>query len=125
MKSVNKVIVMGYLAADPEIRETKAGQKMTNFKVATNYEWTDGEGEKKQVTDYHRVTTWRKLAENVNKFLTKGSGIYLEGKLINRKFTDKEGKSRTVTEILADTVNFLSYKKNANAEEINLVEVPV
>jgi single-strand DNA-binding protein len=80
MKSVNKVIVMGYLAADPEIRETKAGQKRTNFKVATNYEWTDGEGEKKQVTDYHRVTTWRKLAENVNKFLTKGSGIYLEGK---------------------------------------------
>jgi single-strand DNA-binding protein len=124
MRSVNKVIVMGYLAADPEIRETAAGHKVANFKVATNYEWTDGEGEKKQITDFHKVTAWRKLGEIVGKHLTKGSGVYLEGKLVNRSYKDKEGVKKDYTEIMADSINFISYKKNTDSEELNLVEVP-
>lgn len=114
---------MGYVAADPEVSNLGNGSIKTKFKVATNHEWTDKEGEKKQVTDYHRIVAWKKLGEIAGTYLKKGSGVYLEGKLVNKSYKDKEGKNRVFTEIIADTLNFLSYKKSGGAEELNLVEV--
>lgn len=123
MRSVNKVILVGHLAADPEIRQTPAGQTVANFKVATNRDWKGADGEHHEATDYHKIVAWRKLGEICGEFLKKGSGIYMEGRLMNHQYTDKKGVDRFSTEIVADTVNFISYKKSGEAEEINLVEV--
>lgn len=124
MKSVNKVVLMGYLAADPEKKSTLTGKSVVNFKLATNRDWKSSNGEKRQTTDYHRIVAWQKLAEVCAEYLKKGSGIYLEGRIMNKHFTDKEGKERTMTEILADTINFVTYSKGKSAEEVNLIEVP-
>lgn len=114
---------MGYLATDPELRESKNGHKLTKFKVATNYDWVDSEGEKNHRTDYHKVVVWNKLADITSQYLKKGSGVYLEGRIVNRGYEDKDGKKRVSTEVVADTVNFINYKKSKDSEELNLVEV--
>lgn len=124
MRSVNKVIVMGYLATDPELKTTVSGIPMTKFKIATNRDWMTAEGEKKEFADFHSVVAWRKLGENIAKNLSKGSGVYLEGRLSNYVYKDAEGKERKATEIVADNINFITYKKNKESEMINLVEVP-
>lgn len=123
MRSVNKVILVGHLAADPEVRATPKGQTVANFKVATNRDWKDSDGERHEATDYHKIVAWRKLGEICGQYLKKGSGVYMEGRLMNRLYKDKKGVDRLFTEIVADTVNFISYKKNGEAEEINLTEV--
>ena len=124
MRSVNKVIVMGYLAADPELKTTTNGHSMAKFSVATNRDWINSDGEKQESADFHRVVAWKGLGEICSKHLSKGAGVYLEGRLSNRKYKDKDGNDRFSTEIVADAVNFINYKKNRNAEEVNLVEVP-
>lgn len=123
MRSVNKVILVGHLAVDPDVRQTPGGQSVANFKVATNRDWKDSDGGRQEATDYHKVVAWRKLGEICGQYLKKGSGIYMEGRLTNHMYTDKKGVERLATEIVADTVNFITYKKNGDAEEINLVEV--
>jgi len=124
MRSVNKVVIMGNLATDPEVKSTTTGQTMAKFKIATNRDWKSPDGEHHQATDYHKIVAWRKLAEICGEHLQKGAGVYLEGRLMNRNFKDKEGIDRNTTEIVADTINFLSFKKNKEVEEVNLVEVP-
>lgn len=123
MRSVNKVILVGHLATDPEVRQTPKGQTVANFRIATNRDWKSADGEHHEATDYHRVVAWRKLGEICAQHLKKGSGVYMEGRLMNHQYTDKKGVDRFSTEIVADTVNFITYKKNDEAEEINLVEV--
>jgi len=123
MRSVNKVILMGHLAVDPEVRQLQNGHALTSFKVATNRDWRSSDGERKEATDYHKIVAWRKLGEACAQYLKKGSAVYMEGRLMNHQYTDKKGIDRFGTEIVADKVNFISYKKNADAEEINLVEV--
>jgi single-strand DNA-binding protein len=124
MRSVNKVVLMGHLAADPEVKSTSSGSAVANFKLATNRDWKSSDGEKHESTDFHRVVAWRKLAEIVGQYLKKGAGIYVEGRLTNRQYADKEGVNRTMTEIVADSINFITLKKNRDGEEVNLVEVP-
>ena len=85
MRSVNKVILVGHLAADPEMRETPQGHKVANFKVATNRDWKSADGERHEATDYHKVIAWRKLGEICCDHLKKGTGIYMEGCLMNRQ----------------------------------------
>lgn len=123
MRSVNKVILVGHLATDPEIRQTPNGQAVANLKVATNRDWKDSDGEHHEATDYHKVVAWRKLGEICGQYLKKGSSVYMEGRLMNHQYTDKKGVDRFSTEIVADTVNFISYKKGNGADEINLVEI--
>ena len=125
MRSVNKVVIMGHLATDPEPRNLENGQMITRFRVATNRDWKSSNGEKHEATDYHRIVTWNKLAEICGKYLKKGAAIYIEGRLMNRSFLDKESVKRSFTEIVADAINFISYKKSRDAEQINLVEMPV
>lgn len=124
MRSVNKVLLMGYLATQPEIKMTPAGHTVTTFKVATNRDWATKEGESKQNADFHKIVAWRKLGEACGEFLKKGSGVYVEGRLSNHSFHDKEGKNRKFTEIVADVVNFISIKKNKGADEVTIVDVP-
>lgn len=123
MRSVNKVIVIGHLTNDPELKETSKGHSMALFSIATNRDWTNQDGEKQEFTDYHRVVAWRQLGEVCGKYLTKGSSVYLEGRLANRKYKDKEEKDRYITEIVAEKINFITIKKVKDASEVNLVDV--
>jgi single-strand DNA-binding protein len=108
MASVNKVIIVGNLGRDPETRYMPNGDAVTNIAVATTESWKDkNTGEKKELTEWHRVTFYRKLAEIVSQYLKKGSSIYLEGKLHTRKWTDKDGVERYTTEVIADTMQML------------------
>lgn len=120
MRSVNKVILMGNLAADPEMRSTTTGKTVTNFPLATNSEWYDDNGEKQKAADFHRVVTWQGLAEACGKTLTKGSAVYVEGRIRNRSFEDKNGDKRYVTEVTADRVNFIQIKRTTEGEEVGL-----
>lgn len=107
MASINKVIIIGNLGRDPETRFMPNGEAVTNIAVATTESWKDKSGEKKELTEWHRVTMYRKLAEIAGKYLQKGSQVYLEGKLQTRKWTDKDGVERYTTEIVADVMQML------------------
>jgi single-strand DNA-binding protein len=125
MRSLNKVMLMGYLAADPEQKVTPAGKTITKFKVATNRDWTSSDGQKNSEADFHKVVLWQHLAEIAGKHLAKGSAVYLEGRLTNTSFKDKNGNDHHSTEIVGDDIKFLNFKKGKQGEEISLVEIPV
>jgi single-strand DNA-binding protein len=108
MRSVNKIILVGNLAADPEVRQTKKGTTVATFPVATQRDFTSN-GELKKVTDFHRVVAWGKLAEICSKYLEKGKTVYVEGMVLNRAY-EVNGERRYVTEIRADEINMLSLK---------------
>jgi len=114
---------MGHLATDPELKTTTNGIAITNFKIATNRDWKSSDGERHEATDYHKIIAWRKLANICAEHLKKGSSVYLEGRLMNHKYQDKDGIDRISTEIVADDIHFISYKKNKQSEEVNLVAV--
>jgi single-strand DNA-binding protein len=118
MRSVNKVILVGHLAADPEQSTTTSGRSRVIFPVATHRDITS-EGAKKEVTDYHRVVTWGKLGEMCGKYLAMGQGVYIEGMLFNRAY-EKDGQRRYVTEIRADEVNMLTWKKRDGVIKVTL-----
>jgi single-strand DNA-binding protein len=118
MRSVNKVILVGHLAADPEQSTTTSGRSRVTFPVATHRDITS-EGAKKEVTDYHRVVTWGKLGEICGKYLAKGQGVYVEGVILNRA-CEKDGQRRYVTEIRADEVNMLTWKKRDGLTKVTL-----
>jgi len=108
MASVNKVIIVGNLGRDPETRYMPNGDAVTNVAVATTESWKDkNTGEKKELTEWHRITFYRKLAEIAGQYLKKGSQVYVEGRLQTRKWTDKDGVERYTTEIIADTMQML------------------
>lgn len=110
MSSVNKMIAIGNLGADPEIRFTPGGQAVANFRIATNESWTDKQGQKQERTEWHRIVVWGKLAELCGEYLTKGRQCFIEGKLQTREWTDKEGKKNYTTEVVAQNVQFLGGK---------------
>jgi len=105
--SVNKVILVGRLGQNPEVRYTPSGAAVANFSVATNESWTDKSGQKQERTEWHRVVVWGKLAELCNNYLQKGRQVYLEGRLQTRQWQDKDGQTKYTTEIQAQTVQFL------------------
>jgi single-strand DNA-binding protein len=107
MASVNKVIVIGNLGRDPELRYTKDGRAVANFTVATNERWRDREGNNQERTEWHRVVVWDKQAETCAQYLQKGRSVYVEGRLQTREWEDREGQKRTTTEIVAQNVTFL------------------
>ncbi|MCP3656210.1 single-stranded DNA-binding protein [Herbaspirillum sp.] len=114
MASVNKVIIVGNLGRDPETRYMPNGEAVTNIAVATTESWKDkNTGEKKELTEWHRITFYRKLAEIAGQYLKKGSQIYVEGRLQTRKWQDKEGVERYTTEIIADTMQMLGGRQGA------------
>jgi single-strand DNA-binding protein len=107
MASLNKVMVIGNLGADPEMRYTANGNAVTTFNVATNESWTDGSGERRERTEWFSVVTWNRLAETCAQYLTKGRSVYVEGRLQTRSWEGQDGQKRYRTEVVAETVRFL------------------
>ena len=107
MGSVNKVILVGNLGADAELRYTGGGMAVANFRLATTEVWKDKDGQKQEQTEWHRVSLWGKAAEAVAQYLVKGKQVYVEGRIQTRKWQDKEGQDRYTTEIRADKVTLL------------------
>jgi single-strand DNA-binding protein len=105
--SFNKIIIVGNLGRDPELRYTPQGTPVCNFSVATNERWRDTGGETQERTTWFRVATWRKLAEVANQYLKKGSQVYVEGRLAVREYTDRDGVLRTSLEVNATDIQFL------------------
>lgn len=108
--TVNKVILIGRLGSDPELRYTPNGDPVANFRIATNRVWKDQEGNQQERTEWHRIVAWRKLAERCGEFLRKGSHVYIEGRLETRSWEDKNGNRRFVTEVITDRMQMLDAK---------------
>jgi len=104
---VNKVILVGNLGADPEVRFTPSGQAVANFRIATSESWTDKNGQKQDRTEWHRIVVWGKLAELCGEYLGKGRQCFVEGRLQTREWTDKENRKNYTTEVVANNVVFL------------------
>jgi single-strand DNA-binding protein len=105
--SVNKVILVGRLGADPELKTLSSGQSVANFNIATSENWVDRDGQKQERTEWHRIVVWAKLAEVCRQHLSKGRQVYVEGKLQTRNWEDQQGQKRYTTEVVATTVQFL------------------
>lgn len=112
MAGVNKVILVGNLGKDPEVRHLEGGAAVANFTLATSDSYKDKAGQRVDQTEWHNIVVWRGLAEIAEKYLKKGMTIYIEGKLRTRSWDDKEGHKRYTTEIVGDTFTILSKKEN-------------
>ena len=115
--AVNKVILVGRLGQNPEVRYTPAGSAVANFSIATNEAWTDKSGQKQERTEWHKIVTWGKTAELCGQYLAKGRQVYVEGRLQTRQWQDKEGQTRYTTEVQAQTVQFLGAVSGAGAHQ--------
>ena len=104
---VNKVILIGRLGADPEIRYTPSGAEVATFRIATSESWTNKSGEKEERTEWHRIVAWRGLAKICGEYLNKGKLVYVEGRLRTRSWEDRDGNKRTTTEIEATDMKML------------------
>jgi single-strand DNA-binding protein len=114
--SVNKVIILGRLGQDPELKYTPSGAAVCNFSLATTESWNDkATGQKQERTEWHRIVVWGKLAELCNQYLSKGRQAFVEGKIQTRSWEDKDGNKRYTTEIAANTVQFIGGRADAGA----------
>lgn len=121
---VNKVLLIGRLGGDPEVRYTSNGGAVANFNVATNESWTDKSGQKQERTEWHKVVVWGKLGELCGQYLSKGRQVYVEGRLQTREWTDKEGNKRYTTEIVAQNVQFLGGSSERGATTSDFASAP-
>ena len=119
MAGVNKVILVGNLGKDPEVRYLDSGVAVANFSLATTENYKNKQGEKVSQTEWHNIVLWRGLAEVAEKWLKKGSSVYIEGKIRTNKWEDKEGNTRYNTEILADNMTMLGNRINADVSDKN------
>ena len=115
--SVNKVILLGRLGQDPELKYTPSGIAVCNFSIAPSESWSDKSGQKQEKTEWHRIVVWNKLAELCNQYLAKGRQAYIEGSIATRSYEDKSGQTKYVTEIKANSVQFLGSAANANSKQ--------
>ena len=107
MAGVNKVILVGNLGKDPEVRHLEGGSSVANFTLATNEYYKDKQGTRVERTEWHNISAWRGLAELAEKYLKKGSQVYVEGKLRTRQYQDKDQQTRYITEIIAEEISLL------------------
>ena len=105
--SVNKVILIGNLGKDPEVRFTQTGSAVANFSIATSEQWNDRDGKRQERTEWHNIVVWGKQAESCGQYLAKGRQVYVEGSIRTRSYDDKTGTKRYVTEIVAQRIQFL------------------
>lgn len=106
-RSLNKVMIIGNLGHDPEMRYTPSGKPLTKFRVATNRKWTTPEGEEQKETEWFNIVAWGKLAEICNQYLAKGNRVYVEGRLHTRHWTDEDGNHQSATEVVAQEMIML------------------
>ncbi len=105
---VNRVILVGHLGRDPEMRYTSSGTPVTNFSLATNERWNNQNGERQERTEWHKIVTWNKLAEISNQYLTKGQLVFIEGRIQTREWDDRDGNKRRTTEVIASDMRMMS-----------------
>ena len=118
MSGINKVILVGRLGTDPEMKNTSTGQKVTRINIATSESWVNREGERQEKTEWHRIVVWGKLAETCAQHLSKGRQVYIEGRLQTRSWETENGDKRFSTEVVASQVIFLgSAQQQKNKEE--------
>ena len=115
--SVNKVILLGRLGRDPEVKFMPNGDAVCNFSIATSDRWKDRNGEQQERTEWHNITAYRKQAEIIGQYFKKGNNIYIEGQIQSRKYTDKEGVERVAYEIKLSAFDFIDSKGSAPVEE--------
>lgn len=113
---LNKVILIGRLGRDPEVRYMPNGEAVCNFSVATSESWKDSNGQKQERSEWHQITMYRKLAEIAGQYLKQGSQVYIEGKIKSRKYTDKNGVERTAYDIIANEMKMLGGNAQAPAQ---------
>ncbi|RZK20225.1 MAG: single-stranded DNA-binding protein [Hymenobacter sp.] len=114
MAGINKVILVGNLGKDPEVRHLEGGNSVANFTLATNDYYKDKQGNRVERTEWHNISAWRGLAELAEKYLKKGSQVYVEGKLRTRQYQDKDQQTRYITEIVADEISLLGGRPGGN-----------
>ncbi len=107
MASINKAILIGNLGADPELRYTSSGSAVANFNIATTEKWKDKDGQMQERTEWHRIILWSRQAEIAKEYLHKGSSVYIEGRIQNRSYDDKDGVKRYISEIVGQRMQFL------------------
>jgi single-strand DNA-binding protein len=117
MFMMNKALLIGRLGADPEVRYTPDGTMVTSFNLATDLEWKDKSGEKVRKTEWHKVVTYRKLAEICGNYLSKGKMVFIEGRIQTRSWEDKEGNKRYTTEIIATDMKMLDSKGQGKSQD--------
>lgn len=115
--SVNKVILLGNVGSDPEIRNLQGGAKVATVKLATSEKYKDRNGESHEQTEWHTVVVWNKPAEFVEKYVKKGSSVYVEGKLTTRQWQDQAGQKRYSTEVKCDNIQLVGKKEDRRVEE--------
>jgi len=115
-RSVNKVILIGNLTRDPELRKTTSGTSVCNFGIATNREWKNDAGEKNQETEFHNCVAWNKLADIAAEYLRKGKHVYVEGRLATRSWESQDGQKKSVTEIILSDMIMLERRPQGQAE---------
>lgn len=125
MSSVNKVILIGHLGRDPEVKFLEAGKAVANFSIATTESWKDSAGAKQERTEWHRIVAWGKLAELCGEYLAKGRQVYVEGKIQSRKYEGKDGQEKQAFEILAQHVTFLGGKGDGKGSRDEATTPPV
>ena len=124
MYGVNKVILIGNLGKDPEVRYLDGGGVVAKFSLATTESYKNKDGVKQEQTEWHNIVLWRGLAEVAEKFLKKGMSVYIEGKIRSRSWDDKEGKKHYMTEIVGDNLNILTRKSPADGTPASTESVP-
>ncbi|MBK9315490.1 MAG: single-stranded DNA-binding protein [Acidobacteria bacterium] len=125
MASFNKIVIVGYLGRDPEMRYTPQGTAVCNFSIATTEKRKDKSGESQDVTTWFRVNAWGRLAEVANQFLTKGKQVYVEGRLRQDEYTDRDGNRRQTLEVTANDIQFLGSKSDGGGQSGGGFEGPV
>ena len=121
---VNKAILIGRLGSDPVVRYTPDGTMVANFNLATDEQWKDKNGERVQKTEWHRIVTFRKLAEICNSYLSKGKLVFIEGRIQTRAWEDKDGNKRSTTEIIASNMQMLEPKGQTKAPDTAATDDP-
>jgi single-strand DNA-binding protein len=116
---INKVILVGNVGADPEVRRVDSNTPVANFRMATSENYTDKQGVRQTITEWHSIVAWRGLAEIVERYVKKGSQLYVEGRLRTRSYDDANGVKRYVTEIVADTMKLLGRREGESHGENN------
>lgn len=121
---INKVILIGNLGADPEVRYAQSGTAVANFRIATTETWKKQDGTKEELTEWHRIVAFKRLAEICGEYLSKGSRVYIEGKIQTRKWQDKNGQDRYTTEIVANEMKMLSSRSGGDGGNYRADEEP-
>lgn len=123
--SLNRVMLIGNLTRDPELRKTNSGQSVTSFSLATNREYTSSDGQKKSIADYHNVVAWGRLAEICSQYLHKGKKIYVDGHLQTREWEGQDGQKRYRTEIVVENMIMLGDKRDSGSAPTAQEAAPV